>query len=518
MKKHRRLLALLMVFLLSLGSFAGTAIAEEEDKTVTIALAENIFNLDPVNGTGMPFFITMKNCMEGLVYSNHDGTYEPLLATSWEVSEDGLSWTFHLREGVKFHNGEDFTSADVVGVFNRILENGTSMNLYPQYWADLESVEAPDDYTVILHTKVPMAYLLLSASQTLFYGDEAWAEYGERLFSEQKIWGTGPWVFQEWIDSQYTKYIKNPDYWGKDFYDPYYETFYLRYVLEPSTAVAGHLAGDIDAYLAAGGISADMLPLYVGSEDRIDLVRQETGSYQFWGLNCAEDSPFHDINVRKAFSLAIDRQAIADSIYGGNAVPLKSLMCMSIGWDPTLPDPEYNPELAKELLANSSYNGEVIELSSHTSTLKAEDSCLAVADMLAQVGFNCTINVVENVVLTEMRSTGNYDAYMVTVMHEGADPSSLMTQRVMLDAHKSSYINEELNATIAAGNAEFDPEKRQELWEEANQIMLDEYAPHIPYLQLICTYAIDKGVTGLGMYPDGLLGTDRVDYDPSLAA
>ena len=192
-------------------------------------------------------------------------------------------------------------------------------------------------------------------------------------------------------------------------------------------------------------------------------------------------------------------------------------MCMSIGWDPTLPDPEYNPELAKELLANSSYNGEVIEISSHTSTLKAEDSCLAVADMLTQVGFNCTINVVENVVLTEKRATGNYDAYMVTVMHEGADPSSLMTQRVMLDAHKSSYVNEELNATIAAGNAEFDAEKRQELFEKANLIMLENYAPHQPYLQLLCTYAYDKGVTGLGMFPDGLLGTDRVDYDPSLA-
>lgn len=115
-------------------------------------------------------------------------------------------------------------------------------------------------------------------------------------------------------------------------------------MLENSTAVAGHLSGDLDANLTTGGINPDMLALYNGSESRIEIVPVEVFSYYYMGFQCGEDSPFADINVRKAFECAIDRQTILDSIMGGVC---KSVIPKGVlGYDENLPDYPYDPEMA----------------------------------------------------------------------------------------------------------------------------------------------------------------------------
>ena len=125
--------------------------ASMPDKRLVIADAGVTVRLDPMYVADQYGFFYANMIYDCLVESDHQGNYEPSLAESWEVSEDGKSWTFKLREGVKFQNGQDFTSADVVCSFQRVLDH-QDCNMYIDHWNDLESVKAVDDYTVEITT------------------------------------------------------------------------------------------------------------------------------------------------------------------------------------------------------------------------------------------------------------------------------------------------------------------------------------------------------------------------------
>ena len=486
---------------------------EEGAKVVNLALSENIVELDPHNVVNLPGIVACYMIFDYLVDSDHEGNYEPCLATEWTPSEDGLTWTFKLREGVKFHNGEEFDSEDVVCTFQRLIDN-PELAVKFTYWPYLESVSAVDKYTVELTMSEPFGAIEYSLANTWIIPNEAWEEYGTALWTEQMCPGTGPWKLDEWVDGQYTHFFKNDEFWG-DF-DSYYDEVYFRHILEASTAIAGHVTGDIDAYIASSGIVTDMLPLYDGTEDKIEKVEVDTGSFQFVGFQCEESSPFSDINVRKAFMYAIDRQLIVDTVLGAGSVPNGLMVEGVMGYDPNQNGYDYNPEKAKELLEKSNYNGEPIVLNSHTSTMKAEQVLIAMSDMLNEVGFNTSVQVVEIATLGEMRATGDYDVYMVTNMHIGGDPYTHINQRILNDNAHSNYHDETLNSLIEQSNHETDPVKREELLRQANNRICEEVAPHFVLDKLKATYAVNYGVTGLQLYTDGFFNCRYVTYDPSL--
>ena len=490
----------------------GATDAGEEDKVVNIAISENILTMDPLDWSALPSLSANLMTYDSLIESDHLGNYTPQLATEWGVGEDGITWTFKLREGVKFSNGEDFNADDVVATYNRLLTE-TSLAVATTYWPVLKSVEKVDDYTVNIILTEPFGPFEYSVSNTFIIPDQEFANRGVQMFAEQDCIGTGPWVLEEWVDGQFTHFVKNENYWG-DF-KSYYDEVYFRHMLEPSSAIASHLSGDIDGYISAGGISTDMLPLYAGSEDKIEQVSIESGTFQYLGFQCKEGSPFANKEIRKAFSLAIDRQSIISNILGGGKVPSGIIVDTGMGFDSNLAPYEYNVEEAKKVLEASGYNGEPIVLSSNTNTLKAEEILLAVSDMVNSIGFNTTVEVVEGATLKDMRSTGDYDAFMVTNMHPGGDPYSHLTMRILNDAHHSNYVNEELSNLVAASNAETDQAKRAEIIKQANQMMVDEFGPHINLTQLTTVQAVNYGVSGLLLYTDGYFNYRYVTFDSS---
>lgn len=531
--KKRKLLSLALVLALTVSSLAGcggsktpatdatqasgettqAAAGGSEDKVVNIAISENILTMDPLDWAALPSLSANLMTYDCLIESDHEGNYNPQLATEWKVSDDGLTWTFKLREGVVFSNGEPFNADDVVATYNRLL-NEPTLAVATTYWPVLKAVEKVDDNTVNIILSEPFGPFEYSVSNTFIIPDQLFAEKGVQMFAEQECIGTGPWVLDEWVDGQYTHFVKNDKYWG-DF-KSYYDEVYFRHMLEPSSAIASHLSGDIDAYVSAGGISTDMLPLYAGSENTIELQSIESGTFQYMGFQCKEGSPFAKKEVREAFSLAIDRKSIVDSVLGGGKVPSGIIVDTAMGFDSNLAPYEYNPEKAKEILASSGYNGEPIMLSSNTNTLKAEEILLAISDMVNSIGFNTSVEVVEGATLKDMRATGEYDAFMVTNMHPGGDPYSHLTMRILNDAHHSNYVNEDLFKVIKASNAETDQAKRAELIKQANQIMVDEFGPHINLTQLTTVQAVNYGVSGLLLYKDGYFNYRYVTYDPSL--
>lgn len=483
-------------------------------KTANLALNDNFVTLDPhAQTSSLSGRVLNQFCFETLVLGDHMGNFEPLLAERWEYSEDGKELTFYLREGISFHNGEAFTSADVEATFRRLIDERDTVPLAAAMWNSLNDVTVIDDYTVKLVFDAPYATALLSTSYTPIIPNEAYAQFGEDLWNQQMMYGTGPWKFEKWVDGQYVHFVKNEEYWNKASFDSYFDEVYLRIILEASSAIAAHLAGDVDAYIASSGIDTDMLPLYQGTEDKIDMKFVEAGMFNYIGFQTKEGSPFADKNVRKAFEYAVDREAIVNNILGGGRLMNGFLTEDALGFNPDLPYYEFDLEKAKEYLANSSYNGEPIVLSSNTGTLKSEPILLAMSEMLNAAGFNTSVEIVESATLLEMRKTGNYDCFMVSVMYEDNDPGWVLSMRVMNDAHSSNYKNAELNDLILKSSQQIDSAERAETIKAVGKIIREEAAPVSSLFQMHSTYAVNKGLSGIELFSDGTYRLCFVDYE-----
>lgn len=498
------------------GGAEASAVSSKENelsKIVSIALSENILNLDPLNQNCVPGDALADMVFDGLVEDDHQGGFKPRLAKTWDVSDDGLTYTFYLREGVKASNGEAMNADDVVMTYQRLLDESTLV-CAANYWSDLESVEKKDDLTVAIHLKQPNGACLQGVSSARIIPNEAFKEHGEKLFTEQIMTGSGPWIFDKWVDGQYVHLIKNTEYWNPDV-DSYYDEVYLRFVMEPSTAISGQISGEVNAYITTSGISPDMLGLYQGSEDKCDLVTVDTSTIDYLGFNCNPGSPFADADVRKAFSMSIDRQTIVDTIMGGGIVPVGIMNSASLGYDEALTSENYsyNPEMAKTLLDNSSYGGEPIKIS---CTSSFQSLALAVSDYANTIGFHTTVDIVESATLADIRATGSYDAFIVTAMLASGDPYQFCGYRIHADAHNSGYKNEKLNELILQAAANSDMEQRDALYQQANKILADECAPMVSLLQLQCIQSINYGITGIRLYPDGFFNFTYIDYDSSL--
>lgn len=223
----KRMIALLLAFVLVLGLAAcsGTSADTTQDptdattpaandtssdtsttdttaaagKTLSIALSENLVTLDPHDANNAPGYQPRNMCFDTLVESDHAGNYTPSLAESWSFSDDGTQITFVLRKDVKWQDSTDFTAADVVCTFQRLIDN-RELNISSIYWSLLESVESSDDYTVTITLSQPYAAVMNSLSVTAIIQKAQWEAEGEAAFNNQNFIGTGPWVFDEWID------------------------------------------------------------------------------------------------------------------------------------------------------------------------------------------------------------------------------------------------------------------------------------------------------------------------------
>lgn len=482
-------------------------------KTVSIAISENLFDLDPLNSNSLPARITAFNVYEPLLEFDHKGTsgeFTPCLATEYSVDDSGCVWNFKLREGVKFHNGEDFNADDVVCTFERLLED-PSLSCSNQFWPYLESVTKVGDYEVEITTSEPYASTLISICYTPIIPNEAYAEMGADLFLAGAMYGTGPWVFAEWVDGAYTRYTKNESYWNKDQYDPAFEEMYVRYILESSSAIAAHLSGEVDAYVPSNGIDVTLLSQYSGF-DKAELISLDTGTFNYFGFNCAEGA-FADINARMAFEYALDRELICNTIYGGAAkVPNSVILDTVPGYDPSLEPYTYDPDLAKEYLAKSNYDGHEIVLYSSSGLNLSEETLLAVSEMLNAVGFNTRVEILEGATFTTIRKEGDYEVFLINDMTVGGDVAKYIAQKITGDSHKHGLKDEKLMEIATKILTTIDADERAAAMTEYAHYTREIAAPHSILAQFNCTYAINKDITGIDLWTDGTFGFKYVDY------
>lgn len=287
---------------------------------------------------------------EGLLAYDFDLTPKPQLATSWEVSPDGLTYTFHLREGVKWHDGQPFTSADVE----------RSIQLLKQYhprgrntFANVDRIETPDAHTAVIVLSKPAPFLLTAfAAQESpivpahVFGD---GDPASNPAVNAPI-GTGPFVFKEWVRGSHIVYERNPDYW--DTGKPYLDRLVVRFIPDPAARAAAIETGEVDI----GGET----PVSRGDVDRLrenPRLGFETKGNEYSGsvarIEFNLQNPYlKDVRVRRAIAHAVDRQAILDIVYYGQG----RIATTPIGpnlpkWSATeIPTYSYDPAEAEALL------------------------------------------------------------------------------------------------------------------------------------------------------------------------
>lgn len=279
-----------------------------------------------------------------------DDTFQtiPELATEWSVSPDGKTWTFKLREGVKFHSGKDFTSADVVYTFKRFFdpELGSGAKAVLEF-LDPEGIKAVDNHTVSFTTKNPVVELpvLISNKFTNIVPDGAKHE-DLRLKAD----GTGPFMQEQFTPNDPVRILrKNPNYWDAD--KPKADCLRITVAQEPVAAVAAIKSGQVDLVLNVDPTGIPTL------KDDPNVQLLETGASNSMTISMWVDTPpFDNIKVRQALKAAVDRQAMVDTVLLGfgetaadNPVPLNSPASF------TTEAPKQDIELAKKLLAEAGY-------------------------------------------------------------------------------------------------------------------------------------------------------------------
>ena len=347
-------LVVALVLLAALASACGdkgtTTTAGGDTEVLRLASWMTLSTWDPRASSGdEPLFLA--NLYEPLLYVNPPGSaepYTPCLATSWEVSDDGLTWTFHLREGVTFHDGAPFNSKAVKAT----IESTLDLDLGAAYmWYPVEKILTPDDYTVKIKTSYPAA---LDRVATAMYG--AWMFSPKAAGKSTKWWdapheaGTGPWMLESYAPNEETVLVRNPDYWG-GWKEGQFQKVVIKYVDEGATQRQMLEAGEVDY---ADGLALDSVPAL---KDNPDVKIVEIPSIQNYVLqfNC-ERKPLDDKRVRQALSYALPYDDMIELGTNGYAVQSRGPTPESLyPYDPDLFQYTYDVDKAKQLLAEAGY-------------------------------------------------------------------------------------------------------------------------------------------------------------------
>ena len=340
MKRWSILAAMLMVALLAITPGQGLA------QTVTYASGADPDSLDPANAESNPSEAVNRMIHENLVKFDAKLNLVPGLAEKWEQAADGMSWTFFLRKGVKFHDGTPFNAEAAKYFFDRMIgpEKPSRAGLYAPL---VDSTTVVDEYTVKVNMKAPFAFLLnnIAHSASGIVSPTAHKAMGKDI--ARKPVGTGPFKFVEWVHGDHLTLVPNDSYWGGK---PKLEKIIVKTVKEESARVMMLQSGD--AQLAVRLPSEDIPRLE--KDAKIQLDATETLRVLYIGFNCAK-KPFSDERVRQAFNLAMDRESIVKNIYQGRALVASNIVApLTTGYFPLAPYPS-DTEKAKKLLADAGF-------------------------------------------------------------------------------------------------------------------------------------------------------------------
>jgi peptide/nickel transport system substrate-binding protein len=455
--------------------------------------------MDPHAVNSTPVLGFLNNVYEGLVRRGKDMGLEPSLASRWEPMDGGAGWRFHLRDGVRFHDGAEFTAEDVLFSWRRASSTDSDT---ASWFAPVADMRAPDPYTVEILTTAPNPifpdsianWMIMDSGWAAANGAETPAKDGE-TFATLNANGTGPFRLTERQPGLRTVLEPNTDWWGQADHNLTRATF--TPIQNPATAVAALLSGDIDMINpvpiqdAARLEQSPGVRLIRGTETRVIMLGFDQSSEQLLSGDGA--NPFRDVRVRRAVAMAVNVPAILQTIMRGSAEPAAQLVPDGIRGHSALyaARPPFDPAAARALLGEAGYpDGFAFDLKCPNDRYLNDASvCQAVVSMLAQIGLTATLDAmpVRNY-WPELRAD-NFDMYLL-----GWSPGTFDAEHPLrFLAHTPTdtlgtwnfggYSNARIDALLPQIQSEIDETTRQAMLDETAKILQDEVA-YVPlYVQ-----------------------------------
>ncbi|WP_284759506.1 ABC transporter substrate-binding protein [Agrobacterium sp. fls2-241-TYG-188a] len=461
-----------------------TAALAAPKNSITIGMGTEPAGLDPTAGANVFIGqVTWQNIFEGLVTIDEEGKIQPQLASGWEISEDGRTYTFKLHDGVKFHDGEVFDSSVAKASLDRA-RGEASINPQKRFFAAIDSIETPDATTLVLKLKQPSGSLLY------WLGWPASVMVGTKSADTNKTTpvGTGPFKFVNWAKGEKVELARNMDYWNKDV-TVALDKATFRFVPDAQAQAAALQSGDVDAFPEFGA------PELMGSFDGHERLGTFIGNTELKvvaGMNNAT-KPFNDKRVRQALMMAVDRATVVEGAWSGFGTPIGSHYTPN---DPGYTDMTgvlpYNAEKAKALLAEAGYANGLTFTIKAPQMAYAQRSAQILQAMFAEIGVTMKIETTEfpGKWVSDVMKGGNYE--MTIVAH--AEPMDI--DIFSRDPYYFNYKNPTFNEIIKNIELTTDLEQREQLYQDAQKILAED----VPALFLFVMPKLgvwDKRIKGL---------------------
>ncbi len=457
---------------------AGIASAQTD---ITVAIQLEPPNLDPTGGAAQAIdSVLYSNVFEGLTRFMADGSVVPGLAKSWVISEDGLTYTFLLQDGVMFHDGTAMDAEDVKFSLDRARAED-STNAQKGLFADIAEVTVIDPLTV----EVTLAQENGSFLFNMAWGDAVIvAPESIETIASNPI-GTGAFTFADWVQGDRLELTRNDAYWGTA---PALETATFRFISDPTAAFAAVMAEDVDAFV--GFPAPENLPQFE-ADPRFQVLVGNTEGETILSIN-NQMPPFDNVLVRQAVSLAIDRQAIIDGAMFGYGTPIGTHFAPhNPDYVDLIANSAYNPDRARELLAEAGF------ADGFTTTLKLPPPSYArrggeiIAAQLRDVGITAEISTLEWAQWLEEVFRGK-DFGMSIVSHTEPMDIGIYAN----PDYYFQYDNIVFQAVMEKLNATTDPATRSELLAAAQTIISQDYVNGYLFQLAVPTVA-KAGLSGL---------------------
>lgn len=500
-----RPLRILSLTLMALTAILGGTVADAVAAEKTLVVAQGAFpaSLSPGEQSN-PSLSLLLHIHDGLTWTDRDLVVRPHLAERWETVNP-TTWRFHLRKGVKFHNGEPFNAEAVKFTIDRVMDK-TRPYARRGRIGPVTAVTVIDEYTVEIKTSAPFPLLPRGLRDIVIEPPRYIKEKGDQAAAQKPV-GTGPFKVVEWRPNDRLVLEANPEYWGGR---PAYDRLVVRNIAEPSTRVAALKAGEVDI---AEQIPIDLVQEIERTSDvRLEAVPVNMGMVlTFDLLGATPNSPVKNLKVRQAIDLAIDRETLWTELLGKRGAILDGQLVTkgAVGYNPNLRAAKYDPMRAKQLLAEAGYpQGLALELKTPIGKyLIDRDLALAIASQLAKVGITVKVDVLEWGAFSKALGAKKMGAMHLIGWYNVGDADFALVW-YWTGSGRAFWENADFDRLFLASRSELTPAKRQALLYEAGQLMHNQL-PSVFLFQLPALYAVSAKVGNWKPRPDEMLDVTR---------
>ena len=508
-----------------LAACAGSGVEEENDagdgneveqsgdkKSLVVAYEMDYESLDHIRTAQYSDALIL--ILDRLVSRDYDFVYQPGLAKEWEISDDLLTWTFHLKEGVTFHNGDAFTAEDVKWTFDSILDPDFGSPAAGDFGA-IKEVNVIDEHTVdiVLEHAFPNLLFVISSTVAGIGNQNAYEEYGDEYGSKYVV-GTGPYMFKEWVRGDKIVLERNPDYdWGPEWAgDATIEEIVMRTIPEETSRImeieAGnvHIIRDTSATIIERLRESDLVDIYDGDSPRLGYLAYAT-----------DKEPFTDVRVRRAINHAINKEEIVEYIFRENAV-------VAHGYIPPMLTDEYyqgseedgyefSVEKAKSLLEEAGYgDGLTLQLAAENNSEMTRFAQI-LQSQLGEVGIEAEIQLYDSSSYVDMLREGEQELFLRVYNWQNADILDWFLESSQFPfPNHSRWIDEKTDELINTARSAASWEERAVGYHEVQKHLIDQ-AVWTPVFHPTRSVAVRKDVLNFKFHPWQTQFQDGLDLE-----